>query len=129
MKKKWILIITLTVVLVIVGLWAYQNRWSLYLYLTSRGINSKGRDITIINAKIWTGDPGDPWKTAMTVQNGKIIAMDAANPTGKVIDAQGRLIVPGFCDGHTHPQTPFMLVSAEAPMLFQAKSVDDVPSE
>ncbi len=51
--------------------------------------------------------------------------MDAYKQTGRVIDAEGRLIVPGFHDGHTHPHVPFTLVSPEAPMLFKAKSVED----
>ena len=100
--------------------------WSAYSFITSREINSRGGDITITNARVWTGDPADPWKSAMTVRGGKIVAMNADDPAGEVIDAKGRLIVPGFWDGHTHPQTPYVLTSPEAPMLFDAQSVDDV---
>ena len=93
---------------------------------TEMKLNSKGGDISITNAKIWTGDPQDPYKTSMTVMDGIIVAMDAENPTGRVIDAGGRLIVPGFWDGHAHPQTPYILTSPGAPNLFQAKNIQQV---
>jgi predicted amidohydrolase YtcJ len=89
-------------------------------------LNSKGGDITIINARIWTGDPGAPWANALTVRGGKIAAMDAAQPAGKVIDAEGRLVVPGFWDSHCHPQTPYVLTSPEAPSLFKCKKPTEV---
>ena len=90
------------------------------------GLNSIGGDITITNAKIWTGDPQDPYKTSMTVIDDVIVAMDAGHPTGRVIDAGRRLIVPGFWDGHTHPQTPYILTSPGAPSLFQAENIQQV---
>lgn len=93
---------------------------------TSKGINKKGGDITIINAKIWTGDSTDPWKSSMTIKGGKIIAMDAEKPEGKIIDAKGKLIVPGFWDAHCHPHSPFILTSPEAPTLFGAKTLKEV---
>lgn len=126
MSRKWSIILLVVIIVATAGVLVYRFRLPLYAKFTSRKLNSKGGDITITNARIWTGDPDDPWRTTMTARGGKIIAMKADEPGGKVIDAQGRLVVPGFCDGHCHPQTPFVLVSPEAPMLFGAKSVDDV---
>lgn len=123
MKKKWKIIILAAVLLVVIGF--LLDRYWLYIYhlLTSRELNSEGGDITIINAKIWTGDPEEPWKHALTVRKGKIAAMNADNPASKVIDAKGRLVVPGLWDGHCHPQTLYVLTSPEAPTLFEAKTV------
>ena len=90
------------------------------------GLNSNGGNITITNARIWTGDPQDPYKTSMTVMDGMIVAMDAETSIGRVVDAEGRLIVPGFWDGHTHPQTPYVLTSPGAPTLFEAESIQQV---
>ena len=89
-------------------------------------LNSKGGNITITNAKIWTGDPQDPYKTRMTIMDGMIVAMDAETSMGRIVDAGGRLIVPGFWDGHTHPQTPYVLTSPGAPTLFEAESIQQV---
>ncbi len=93
---------------------------------TPRHVNSQGGDVTIVNARIWTGDPSDPWKSAMTVRNGKIVAMDADDPAGKIIDANKRLVVPGFWDSHCHPHTLYVLTSPEAPLLTHEETVKDV---
>lgn len=124
MKKRKILIAI--GVLIVIGILIYFFRWDLYFMYTSKGINKKGGDITIINAKIWTGDSTDPWKNSMTIKNGKIIAMDADKPEGKIVDAKGKLIVPGFWDAHCHPHSPFILTSPEAPTLFGAKTLKEV---
>jgi len=126
MTKTAKIIVLVVAVLLLAGVLAYHYRWSLISYISSPGINSRGGDITITNARIWTGDPDDPWKTSMTVRDGKIVAMNADEPAGRVIDAEGRLVVPGFWDSHTHPQTPYVLFSYKAPMLFDCESVDDV---
>ncbi len=68
-------------------------------------LNSVGGDIHLVNARIWTGDPQDPWKDSMTVREGQFTSMNAADQKGTVVDAQGRLVVPGFWDGHCHPHT------------------------
>lgn len=100
--------------------------WSAYTFVTSRGINSRGGDITITNARIWTGDPADPWHSAMTVCNGKIKALDADEPAGKRVNAGGRLVVPGLWDSHCHPHGPLVLSSLEAPTLYSAQSAEEV---
>jgi len=126
MKNKLKYIIPPVVVLIIIVFLVYHFRLEIYSYFTSRGLNYKGGDITITNARIWTGDPNDPWKTSMTISDGKIIAMNIDNPEGEIINAKGRLIVPGFCDGHCHPQCPYVLTSPEAPTLFKAKTPEEV---
>lgn len=124
MKKSTIFVIL--GIIVIIAVISYFLRWNIYFWYTSKGINEKGGDVTIMNAKIWTGDSSDLWKTSMTIRDGKIIAMNADKPVGKVIDAKGKLIVPGFWDAHCHPHSPFILTSPEAPTLFGAKTVKDV---
>ncbi|MBM4158400.1 MAG: amidohydrolase [Ignavibacteria bacterium] len=124
-KKKPVMLIVFAAVIVL-SLLIYFFRYELYFAFTSKGINEKGGDITIVNAIIWTGDSTDLWKTSMTIKDGKIIEMNADKPEGKVIDAQGKLIVPGFWDAHCHPHSPFILTSPEAPTLFGAKTVKEV---
>ena len=120
-------IATLVIVIVIVvTLLPCTTRISAHPLSASPGLNSQGGDITIINARVWTGDPDDPWKESITVRDGKIVALDDEKPAGEVIDAEGRLVVPGMWDSHCHPHVPFVLISPEAPMLQGARSVEAV---
>lgn len=66
-------------------------------------------DLVIHNARIFTGDEGK-WATAIAVTGDRItfVGADAdAKPliggAARVIDAGGRLVIPGINDAHTHP--------------------------
>jgi predicted amidohydrolase YtcJ len=65
--------------------------------------------LTIINARIWTGDPDLPWAEAMAVRGDEILKVGTnaeiellGNKSSKVIDAKGKMITPGFNDAHIH---------------------------
>jgi predicted amidohydrolase YtcJ len=54
-------------------------------------------------ARIWTGVPEHPWAHAVTVEGGRITALDGAAPRGaRTIDMAERVVVPGFIDSHVH---------------------------
>ena len=68
-------------------------------------------DLIVINAKVYTVDEARPDATAFAVKDGKFIAVgrdaeiNAAPYKGahtKMIDAQGRTIIPGLNDSHLH---------------------------
>ena len=66
-------------------------------------------DCVVRNAKIYTVDRRLPWASAIAVRNGKFAAVgsdaeikSAVAPGTKVIDAGGRLILPGLFDSHCH---------------------------
>lgn len=66
-------------------------------------------DLILINARISTLDPALPEAEALACREGLIVAvgstrevMAQAGPATRVIDAQGRRIVPGLHDSHTH---------------------------
>lgn len=68
-----------------------------------------GQDMVIINAKIHTVDPQKPQAEALAIKNNKITAVGSVNdietlitPKTKVIDANGKLVLPGFNDAHLH---------------------------
>src|SRR5688572_9553166 len=68
---------------------------------------AKAGTVAIVNARIWTGDDAQPWAQAL-VTDGATLALvgkdeDARKANAaQVVDAGGRLIVPGFTDAHVH---------------------------
>jgi predicted amidohydrolase YtcJ len=66
-------------------------------------------DLIIANAVIHTMDPAQPMAEAVAILGNRIVAVGAsteilklASPTTRVIDANKRLVLPGFNDAHTH---------------------------
>src|SRR5579863_1062269 len=66
-------------------------------------------DLIITNAKIWTVDKARPQAEALAVLRDRIVAVGSATevdawhgPHTKVIDAEGKLLLPGFNDAHLH---------------------------
>ena len=64
--------------------------------------------LAVKDARIWTGDPENPWAEAMAIMGDRIVAVgtnaDIAPHVGEtttVIDG-GPLVVPGFIDTHVH---------------------------
>jgi predicted amidohydrolase YtcJ len=71
---------------------------------------TKRADLVIINGKVLTIDPEYPTAEAIAVKGEEIIAVGSAKEISKmieegtttVIDAGGRLVIPGFNDAHVH---------------------------
>jgi predicted amidohydrolase YtcJ len=81
-------------------------------------------DTVLVHARIYTVNPKEPWAQAMAVRAGMIIAVGSdkaidayQGPSTKVIDAKGRLVLPGMVDAHVH----FMAGSA----ILQQVSLND----
>ncbi len=66
-------------------------------------------DLAILNAVIRTGDPRRPLAQALAASGGRIVAVGRdedirplISPRTRVVDAGGRLVLPGLTDSHTH---------------------------
>lgn len=66
-------------------------------------------DIIIINATVHTMDPARPTAEALAIYGNRIVALGStkeirklAGSATRTIDAEKRLVVPGFNDAHTH---------------------------
>ena len=63
----------------------------------------------IVNARVYTLNPQQPWAEAVAISGDKIVAVGSAHDVApyrgsstKVIDAGKRLVLPGFVDCHIH---------------------------
>ncbi|KYG66422.1 hypothetical protein AZI86_05065 [Bdellovibrio bacteriovorus] len=70
--------------------------------------NSEKADLIVKNAKVFTHTSG--MKNSFAVKDGKFVAVGDENETTKwqgektrIIDAQGKTIIPGLIDTHAHP--------------------------
>ncbi|WP_179404501.1 amidohydrolase [Burkholderia guangdongensis] len=66
-------------------------------------------DVVFTNAKVYTVDPHRPWASALAVRDDRIVfvgdALAAQRHIGertRVVDAGGRLMLPGFVESHWH---------------------------
>jgi predicted amidohydrolase YtcJ len=66
-------------------------------------------DLIITDAKIWTVDKGMPTAQAVAVLGDRIVAVGSSaeveawrGPKTEVVDAGGKLLLPGFNDSHVH---------------------------
>jgi predicted amidohydrolase YtcJ len=66
-------------------------------------------DTIVLHGKVYTLNVKQPWAQAIAVQGGKIVAVGSDDEIEKlrgsgtkVIDAGGRLVLPGFTDCHIH---------------------------
>src|SRR6185295_12635345 len=70
---------------------------------------SIGADLIVFNAKISTGSLSQPLASALAVKRGRIYAvgtdaeiLNLKDNNTRLIDANGRRLIPGLNDAHTH---------------------------
>jgi predicted amidohydrolase YtcJ len=66
-------------------------------------------DVILVHGRIYTVNSRQPWAEALAIRDGKVLAVGTERemahyrgPSTKVIDAKGRLVLPGFTDCHVH---------------------------
>jgi predicted amidohydrolase YtcJ len=67
--------------------------------------------LAIVNARVWTANPKQPWATGIAVSGDSVVSVGSsaeiaklakAYPKARVIDANGGMVTPGFIDSHVH---------------------------
>lgn len=66
-------------------------------------------DFILYNARVFTSDKRGLWEEAVAIKGNRIVAIGKnesvtkqKGSTTRLIDLQGRLVIPGFNDAHTH---------------------------
>jgi Predicted metal-dependent hydrolase with the TIM-barrel fold len=66
-------------------------------------------DTVILHGKIYTLNPKQPWAEALAIRGDRVVAVGSDSEIARlqskntqVIDARGRLVLPGFTDCHIH---------------------------
>src|SRR5664279_3147615 len=80
------------------------------MILAGSCIQKEKADLVIINGKVLTIDKNQPSAEAIAIKGEHIIAVGTTSKISeriekgktKVIDASGRLVIPGFNDAHVH---------------------------
>jgi predicted amidohydrolase YtcJ len=65
--------------------------------------------LVVTGARVWTGDPEQPWAEAVAINDDEIVAVGTAENIAtlagddtEVIAADGGMLLPGFIDTHVH---------------------------
>jgi predicted amidohydrolase YtcJ len=81
----------------------------LFCALSVSGQSKPAADLIIRNARVWTVDSSHPEAEAVAVLGDRIVAvgsnqdLDAwRGPNTRVVDAEGKRLLPGFNDAHVH---------------------------
>jgi predicted amidohydrolase YtcJ len=91
-------------------------------------------DLVILNARVFTGSSAQPWAEALSIRGDRIAAVGStetiraqAGPAARVIDAAGRLVIPGINDAHAHPSaTPPHTTLDGPPAVVHDPPLDEV---
>jgi len=81
-----------------------------------------GSERIFFDAKIFTGDPQNPYASAVAIRDDKIVAVGnlpevakSVSPNAERVDLHGKSLFPGFIDSHSHSLMGGMaLISADA---------------
>ncbi|MFO7260794.1 MAG: amidohydrolase [bacterium] len=77
--------------------------------LAACAIEPQPAELALTGGVVWTGAADGPTGTAIAIRDGRVLHVGTDSeverfigPTTRRIDLAGRLVVPGFMDGHTH---------------------------
>ncbi len=78
--------------------------------LSGCGTNTNSADTVLTNGRFFTATDDAQWATSVAIDDGKIVYVGDEAGSEKFIgdttttrDLEGKLVLPGLVDGHTHP--------------------------
>ncbi len=82
----------------------------LVLHFSLFTADAKPADLILKNGEVCTMEPDQPWASAVVITGNKITAVPDSSdritpyigPKTRVIDLEGKFVLPGFIDGHVH---------------------------
>ena len=90
-------------------------------------------ELLVVNGRIFTGVASQPWAEAMLSRGERIVAIGstaavraAAGSGARIVDAAGRLVVPGLIDAHAHPTAAPPHTAIDGPPAMQEDPTLDV---
>jgi predicted amidohydrolase YtcJ len=82
---------------------------ALFLFCHGLVAQQTPADTVLLHGRIYTVNSKQPWAEAVAIRNGRLVAVGSdkqiapfRGPATTVIDAKGRLVLPGFTDCHVH---------------------------
>ena len=118
MREAWLGMILLSGVMVVPTMNSQGPKPSAVRRTIREGKLLRGADLILLNGKVWIGTAapggkeqakGGTFAQAVAMGDGHILAVGTSEqiraytgPDTRVIDIQGRLVVPGFIDSHAH---------------------------
>ena len=82
---------------------------ALAVVLSAAAATAQTADTVLVNGKIVTVDTAGSTREALAIRDGRIVALGTsaqirrlAGPQSRVIDLQGRTVIPGLIDSHLH---------------------------
>ena len=88
-----------------------MKRFAVFAFVLFTAAISRGQtpDTILVNGKILTVDAQSSTREAMAIRDGRIMSLGSsaeirklAGPRSRVIDLQGRTVIPGLIDSHLH---------------------------
>jgi predicted amidohydrolase YtcJ len=77
------------------------------LFLTTASASTA--TLSVVNARVWTGDPTRPWAEAVAASGERILAVGSnaeiralTTASTRIVDGHGGMLTPGFIDSHIH---------------------------
>jgi predicted amidohydrolase YtcJ len=93
---------------------------------------AEGADTAFVNGKVYTVNAANDIVQAIAIKDGKVVAVgsDASilaqvSSATRVIDLQGRMLMPGLIDAHMHPAGGGELLTA-CSLRYEALTIDEI---
>lgn len=90
-------------------------------------------DLVVLNAKVFTVDSSLPLAEAFAVKDGKFLSVGKLGKVKRhigdntrIVDAKGRMVMPGFFDAHMHPKGVYPELSIHGVVNLRPPRVNDM---